>query len=339
MPGGPGPDSWSCSADGRKSAASTAWCAAFNEVSVRWTRNERSFAYVTTSAATNPIAARATTPRSSRARNDRRPSNLLPFRFEHVAGLAHRLDQRRAECIELAAQVADVRLDDIRVAAEVVAPHILEDLPLRQHPSWIQEEEAQQRELGCRQLDRRLASEHLVPTLVQHQVREAKDVARQLATGAPENRLHARDDLGQAERLRHIVVTAGTERVHLVLHRVLGGEEEDRRLEALLAQAAADLDPFDVRQHPVEDDQVGLEVANDAEGVPPVARLADVEALVAERGRDRVDDRALVVDDEDSTPARSVDPLHGSSHEPTVPRQAVNRLRNSTVRLWRPCEE
>src|SRR6478752_614292 len=105
MPGGPwpGPDSSLWSPLGCKSAASTAWCATFNDVSVRWMRNERSFAYVTRSAAISPTAARTTTPRSSWGRKDRRPSKLLPLRLEHVAGLANGLDQRRAEDVELAA--------------------------------------------------------------------------------------------------------------------------------------------------------------------------------------------------------------------------------------------
>ena len=79
--------------------------------------------------------------------------------FEHVAGLPHRLDQRRAERVELLAQVADVGLDDVRVAAEVVVPDVLEDLRLREHAARVEHEVAEQRELGRRQRDRRLAAE------------------------------------------------------------------------------------------------------------------------------------------------------------------------------------
>ena len=66
-----------------------------------------------------------------------------------------------------------------------------------------------------------------------------------------------------------------------------------------LAQAAADLDAVDVGEHPVEHDQVGLEARDRRERLAAGRRLLDLEALVAERGRDGVDDRALVVDDED----------------------------------------
>ena len=62
--------------------------------------------------------------------------------------------------------------------------------------------------------------------------------------------------------------------------------------------------PFDVGQHPVEHDEIGLEAGDGGDRVTAVGRLLDVEPLVAERGRDGVDDRRLVVDDED--PGRCV---------------------------------
>ena len=144
---------------------------------------------------------------------------------------------------------------------------------------------------------RRLAAEDLVASLVEAEVAEAQDVAGQLAAGAPQDGLHPGDDLGEAERLRHVVVAAGAQRVDLVLDRVLGGQEEDRRLEAALAQTPPDLDPLDVREHPVEHDQVRLEL-DDGGSARARSPPRDVEALVAERGRDGVDDRGLVVDDE-----------------------------------------
>ena len=77
---------------------------------------------------------------------------------EHVAGLPDRLDQRRAERVELAAQVAHVGLDDVRVPAEVVAPHVLEDLALREDAARVEQEEAEQVELGRGELDGLVAS-------------------------------------------------------------------------------------------------------------------------------------------------------------------------------------
>src|SRR4051794_11617344 len=52
-------------------------------------------------------------------------------------GVAHPADgvqQPGLGGVDLAAQVGDVGLDDVRLPVEVVVPHVVEDLRLRQHP-------------------------------------------------------------------------------------------------------------------------------------------------------------------------------------------------------------
>ena len=61
--------------------------------------------------------------------------------------------------------------------------------------------------------------------------------------------------------------------------------------------------PVEVGEHPVEHDEVGLAALDGDERVAAVRRLVDLVALVAERRRDGVDDRRLVVDDEDPAAA------------------------------------
>ena len=149
-------------------------------------------------------------------------------------------------------------------------------------------------------VDRRLAPEHLVAALVEDEIGEPQHLA---AAGSPAERRRiacdAGDDLGQAERLRDVVVAARAQRLDLVLGRVLRRQEQHRGPEALLAEPAADLDPLDVRQHPVEHDQIGLGPRRSAQRVAAGQRLLDLVPLVAEGRRDRIDDRRLVVDDED----------------------------------------
>src|SRR5262249_5888287 len=149
-------------------------------------------------------ARRARSPRA-RAACGATSRGALPLAgFEDVTGLPHGADQRWAGGVELLAQVADVGLDDVRVAAEVVAPDVLEDLSLRQDTTRVQHEETEEVELGRGELDPALAAEDLVAALVEHEVGELEQVPRQLARGATQDRLHARDDLGEAERLRHV---------------------------------------------------------------------------------------------------------------------------------------
>src|SRR4029079_6985825 len=113
----------------------------------------------------SPIAVSETTTVSRRARSDTELGLA-----ERVADEPHRLDQRRAERVELLAQVADVRLDDVLVAPEVVVPHVVEDLSLRQDTAWVQHQEPEQLELGAGQLDQGVAATHLTCLLVARQV-------------------------------------------------------------------------------------------------------------------------------------------------------------------------
>src|SRR5689334_23416110 len=99
-----------------------------------------------------PTAAQATVssasrPAISRPRSVRRPSHRLDRpragppvpgsvptwsarRLEDVTDAADRVDQRRPAGVDLLAQVADVQLDHVRLAAEVVVPDPVEDLRL-----------------------------------------------------------------------------------------------------------------------------------------------------------------------------------------------------------------
>src|SRR5689334_1540388 len=63
--------------------------------------------------------------------------------FEHVARATHGVDHRGPAGVDLLAQVGDVELDDVRLPAEVVVPHPVQDLRLGEHPLRVAHEEAQ----------------------------------------------------------------------------------------------------------------------------------------------------------------------------------------------------
>src|SRR5262249_48053626 len=78
----------------------------------------------------------------------------LPPQAQAVTDAAYGVDQRRLLEVDLLAQVADVVLNNAGVAAEVVAPDVVDDLRLRHHPPRVQQQVAKQVELRRRQLDR-----------------------------------------------------------------------------------------------------------------------------------------------------------------------------------------
>ena len=161
---------------------------------------------------------------------------------------------------ELAAELADVDVDGARVAGEGVAPDALEQLVAREHEAAVVEQLPEQVELLRRELDLLLADAHLAAAGVDRQVAVAELLALDLAAlgrRAAEDRLHAGDELARVERLRQVVVGADLEPDDLVDVLVARGQHQDRHVRAL-ADAPADLDPVDVREHQVEHDQRGL---------------------------------------------------------------------------------
>src|SRR5438477_5360 len=116
---------------------------------------------------------------------------------------------------------------------------------------------------------------HFVPRLVEHEIGEPEQVAREVSSGAAQDRLDPSHDLREAERLRDVVVASGAQRLDLVLGAVARGEEEHGALEAARAQPAADLDALDVRQHPVEHDQIRLAPNDRIDRVTSAVRLLD----------------------------------------------------------------
>ncbi len=116
----------------------------------------------------------------------------------------------------------------------------------------------------------------------------------------PQHGAHTRDELFEAERLRHVVVAADGQAFDLLLGRVAGGEEHDRHVVAVGAQPLHHREPVAVGEHDVEDHEVGAEHRRRLQRVGAGARDLDVEAFVPQRGGDQVGDVRLVVDDEDS---------------------------------------
>ena len=99
---------------------------------------------------------------------------------------------------------------------------------------------------------------HLVRALVHLDVGEAQDaVVLGLVPDAAQDGVDPGDDLGQGERLGHVVVAADGQAGHLVLDGVAGGEEEDGHPDPVGPQPPGHLEPVEVGQHDVEDDQVG----------------------------------------------------------------------------------
>ena len=120
-----------------------------------------------------------------------------------------------------------------------------------------------------------------------------------LGGGASQQRPHPGEQLGQAERLRDVVVGARVE-AHDGVHLVgAGREDEDGDGTALGADATAHLEPVDLRQSEVEQHEVGV-LLGTVEGGQAVLAHVDVVALPPQRTGQRFGDGWVVLRQEHS---------------------------------------
>src|SRR5919109_4523509 len=96
------------------------------------------------SALASPTSTSAITPINSRPLRERvnepRRDMSAPGCAEDVTDAAHGVHQRWFGAVDLAPQVADVGLEDAGVPAEVVVPHVVEDLAAGEHAAGIDEQ-------------------------------------------------------------------------------------------------------------------------------------------------------------------------------------------------------
>ncbi len=195
-------------------------------------------------------------------------------------------------------------VDGLAIAVEVAPPHLLDQALARVHAVGMREQIGQQVELlGC-EAHLVLADVHGARAPVETETVELLDIGGLAALLAAEldaaqQRVDACHQLGEREGLGDVVVGADVEADHLVDLRTLGGEHEDGRRH-LLSQDAADLEPAELGQHQVEQDEVGTDAARLGERLRPGPRLADLVPLLDEVVAQRLADVGLVLDHEDA---------------------------------------
>ena len=118
----------------------------------------------------------------------------------------------------------------------------------------------QQLELSRREFERLAGLGHFGPPEIH------RDVAKAIASVVPSSRgccrgaaaeecFHPGEQLRHLEWLDQVVVGAELQADDLVHDLAAGGQHQDRRLEALLSQRAADVEPVAAGQHHVQQDQ------------------------------------------------------------------------------------
>ena len=125
-----------------------------------------------------------------------------------------------------------------------------------------------------------------------------------VGAAAAQQRVQARGQLGDRERLDEVVVGAGLQAGDAVLDLVARGQDADGDVDAVGAQAADDADAVEVGHRHVEDDDRRRALRDGVERLVAAGGRRHGEALEAQRALEGLPDGRLVVDDEDERFAR-----------------------------------
>ena len=204
----------------------------------------------------------------------------------------------------------------------------VEQLVADEDPAVGLEDRLEQPELDVGQVDRPVGQPDLVAVGVEDAGRRGGCRSRARGRGrgrrvgarscrgrrAPQDRLHAEDQLGRRERLRQVVVGAVLETGDPVDGRAARREDDDRRRGRLVVAAdrADDGPPVQLGEHQVEDDERRLVGLDGVERGRPVRGGHDREALALEVGPHQPDDLRVVIDDEDRSLGTRL--VRGSGH-------------------------
>ena len=146
---------------------------------------------------------------------------------------------------------------------------------------------------------------HLARPRIELEVAEAEDVPAldfALSVAAPEppkEGAQTREQLGEREGLRQVVVGARVETGDATVDLRAGGQHQDGNTHPRGAKPAADLEPVGAGHEDVENDRVRRRLEIEAlERLLAVLRELDAVPLELESTAERVADRAFVVDDQ-----------------------------------------
>jgi hypothetical protein len=188
-----------------------------------------------------------------------------------------------------------MHLHHVRVKG-VIAPHLAQQLRLREDQATVSDEERQQAELGRRQCERLPFPKRQPCLLVDEDVAGLEGCG--VATGTPQHDPDASEQLLEGEWFDEIVVGPDLEAGQSVTDGIPSGQEHDRDI-APGTQPARELETISAWQADIEDDEV-RHGRLDCLDLDEIGEGCDGQALTFERRADRGAYRRLVLDHHDA---------------------------------------
>ena len=198
--------------------------------------------------------------------------------------------------IDLFPQAADQHVDDVGLGVEAVLPHVRQDHRLRHDLAGVPHQVLEERELPRPQIEHRAGPRDAPREQIEHEIVDGQRRRFRGAAGAAHQRLHARQQLRERERLGEVIVAAGLQAAHAVVHRSPRAQDQHRRQDAAAPHLLDEREAVAAREHHVDDgDVVGLSGGGRQPRVP-VDGVVDDESRLAQPADDEFRNRRIVFD-------------------------------------------
>ncbi len=170
---------------------------------------------------------------------------------------------------------------------------------LRNHAAGVAHQVFEQCELArTKRLDLAAAARRRAGEEIEREVADREPARRRRGARPPDQRVHARQQLGERERLHEIVVAADLESGDAIVDRLPRAEDQHRRADAALAQRADHADTVHRREHQIDNGDVVPAGPRHLQTGRSVARVIDDEARFPQAAGHEISDRLIVLDDE-----------------------------------------
>src|SRR5882672_1825568 len=221
-----------------------------------------------------------------------------------IAESAHRLDQRVvAGRRQALAKPADVDVNRTFFDECVVAPDFIEEFGAAEDAAGVRHEEMQQTEFGGPQIDFAAAGSNAPRRGIQLKACDLDHVVGELRRAPAHHRLDACKQLAPGIRFGYVIVRSALQRRHLVLlFRTLADQDNgDVPGTLIAAQPARKRETWNARQYPIEQNQVGPDLAHQRLGLCDVAGATHLVSGILKIGRKHLPSGYLVFDYQDGT--------------------------------------
>ena len=187
-----------------------------------------------------------------------------------------------------------MHVDGALVDLDRHAPHPVEELAAGEDPAGPLHQELQQSELGRAEMHLAARPAHPPGLAVEQKVAGDEPARQPLRAGAAQQRTHPRHQLGDRERLHHVIVGAHREAPDALGLLAPRSQHDDRKGPCRFPspQAPAEFQAGDPGEHPVEDDEVRRRFGQPQLGVvaplDPLHHEAFRLEVVGEQQRERL---------------------------------------------------